>query len=105
MRIDVISVMRGVDSFEEIWVRRTTVEVAPGESYEVISLPDLVRSKKTQIDKDWPMIRRPFLASINLIKDRDLEAALDSEEKREREVDREYWKPLRQELENLRLGG
>jgi hypothetical protein len=152
MRIDIISVMRGVDSFEEIWSRRTTVEVAPGESYDVIALPDLVWSKKTQRDKDWPMIRRlieanyvanrenptpeqiefwllesrtpsllrevaathpalarrlserrPFLASITGIEDRDLEDALDSEEKREREIDRAYWKPLREELEKLRL--
>jgi hypothetical protein len=152
MRIDIISVMRGVDSFGEIWSRRTTVEVAPGESYDVIALPDLVRSKKTQRDKDWPMIRRlieanyvanrenptaeqiefwllesrtpsllrevaaahpaiarrlsdrrPFLASINGMGDRELEDALDAEEKRERDIDREYWKPLREELERLRL--
>jgi len=25
---------------------------------EVMSLPDLVQAKKTQLDKDWPMIRR-----------------------------------------------
>jgi hypothetical protein len=35
--------------------------------------------------------------------DRELEDALDAEEKREREIDREYWKPLREELERLRL--
>lgn len=152
MRIDIISVMRGVDSFEEIWARRTTVEVAPGESYDVMALPDLVRSKKTQRDKDWPMIRRlieanyvanrehptpeqiefwllesrtpsllrevalahpvmarrlsdrrPFLASIDGIDDREIESALEGEEKREREIDRAYWKPLREELERLRL--
>jgi len=58
MRIDVIAVMRGVDSFEALWERRTTVEVGPGETYEVIGLQDLVRTKKTQRDRDWPMIRR-----------------------------------------------
>jgi hypothetical protein len=47
--------------------------------------------------------RRPFLASINGMGDRELEDALDAEEKREREIDREYWKPLREELERLRL--
>ena len=152
MRIDVIAVMRGVDSFDEIWSRRATVEVAPGESYDVIALPDLVRSKKTQRDKDWPMIRRlieahyvanrehpapeqiefwllesrtpsllrevagahpelarrmsarrPFIGSVALMEDRDIESALEEEEKRERELDREYWKPLREELEKLRL--
>ena len=152
MRIDIIAVMRGVDSFEEIWSRRTTVEVAPGESYDVIALPDLVRSKKTQRDKDWPMIRRlveanyvanrerpapeqvefwllesrtpsilreiaaahpaiavrlaarrPLLASIGTIEDGDLEVELEREEKKERENDRAYWKPLREELDRLRL--
>jgi hypothetical protein len=29
-----------------------------GEIYELLSLPDLVQAKKTQRDKDWPMIRR-----------------------------------------------
>ncbi|HTS00283.1 MAG TPA: hypothetical protein VML00_11050 [Bacteroidota bacterium] len=152
MRIDVIAVMRGVDSFEALWERRTTVDVAPGESYEVIALQDLVQSKKTQRDKDWPMIRRlieahyvanrarpapaqvefwllesrtpamlrevagahpaalrrtaparPFLSALEAMDDAALEGALDAEEKREREADRAYWKPLREELERLRL--
>ena len=29
-----------------------------GETIDLLSLPDLVRAKKTQRDKDWPMIRR-----------------------------------------------
>jgi len=29
-----------------------------GTSYQLMSLPDLVKAKKTQCDKDWPMIRR-----------------------------------------------
>jgi len=29
-----------------------------GTIYELMSLPDLVQTKKTQRDKDWPMIRR-----------------------------------------------
>ena len=28
------------------------------DTLEILSLPDLVRAKKTQRDKDWPMIRR-----------------------------------------------
>jgi hypothetical protein len=37
--------------------------------------------------------------------DRDrLEAALEEEEKRERENDRKYWRPLKQELERIRHG-
>lgn len=57
LRVDVMSVMRGVDDFPLLWERRTTVE-SEGESYDLLSLPDLVRAKKTQRDKDWPMIRR-----------------------------------------------
>jgi len=58
MRIDVMSVMRGVDSFEKLWQRRVRFSFSQGEEVNVLSLPDLVRAKKTQRDKDWPMIRR-----------------------------------------------
>ncbi len=58
MRIDVLSVMRGVDPFEQLWERRTTVEMSAGDTYDLLSLPDLVQAKKTQRDKDWPMVRR-----------------------------------------------
>ena len=57
MRVDVMSVMRGVDSFEELWERRTTIELE-NQNFDLLSLPDLVKAKKTQRDKDWPMIRR-----------------------------------------------
>ena len=63
MRIDVMSVMRGVATFEELWQRRTTLEVEPGLCIELLSLPDLVDTKKTQRDKDWPMLRRLVEAS------------------------------------------
>lgn len=151
MRIDVMSVMRGVDSFEELWTRRTTLERGTDDCLEVISLPDLVAAKKTQRDKDWPMIRRlveanyvqnqddptceqirfwlresrtpeilldlaaaypdelaglmptrPLLASAESRDSDSLEAELEAEEKRERQLDREYWLPLRAELEQLR---
>ncbi|MCP3964251.1 MAG: hypothetical protein GY719_41000 [bacterium] len=57
LRIDVMTRMRGVDSFPELWQRRTTFEFG-AESVDVLSLPDLIAAKKTQRDKDWPMIRR-----------------------------------------------
>jgi hypothetical protein len=57
LRIDLMSKLRRVPSFEELWERRTTFEVA-GEHIDVLSVADLVRAKKTQRDKDWPMIRR-----------------------------------------------
>jgi hypothetical protein len=56
-RVDVMSKMRGVDSFSELWERRTTVMLET-EPHDLLSLPDLVQAKKTQREKDWPMISR-----------------------------------------------
>jgi hypothetical protein len=58
MRVDVMSKMRGVDSFAKLWKRRTTIKLPDGTKCDLLSLPDLVQAKKTQRDKDWPMIRR-----------------------------------------------
>lgn len=58
IRIDVISVLRGVAPFAELWERRTTLEDAHGARYELLALPDLVQAKKTQRGKDWPMLQR-----------------------------------------------
>ncbi len=58
MRIDIMAVMRGVDPFDLLWERRAHLIDDDNQHYELISLQDLVRSKKTQRDKDWPMIRR-----------------------------------------------
>lgn len=58
LRVDVMSRLRGVGPFSALWRRRTTVTLPDGLSIEVLSLPDLVRAKKTRHDKDWPMLRR-----------------------------------------------
>ena len=58
IRIDVMSRMRGVDAFPKLWARRTTLILPQGLSCDLLSLPDLVKAKKTQRDKDWPMLRR-----------------------------------------------
>jgi hypothetical protein len=58
LRIDVMTRMRGVDSFSRLWRRRITLQADDGTLYQLLSLPDLVQAKKTQRDKDWPMIRR-----------------------------------------------
>lgn len=58
MRVDVMSKMRGVDSFGKLWRRRTSIELEDKTICDLISLPDLVQAKKTRRDKDWPMIRR-----------------------------------------------
>jgi len=153
MRLDVMAVMRGVDDFPSLWARRTTVETGEGQ-FEVLALRDLIKAKKTQRDKDWPMIRRlveadyeaargqgeeerivfwleesrtpemlfrlatrypqllnkaavsrPFLGRVNLEDVSAIEEELKREEQAERAQDREYWKPLRAELERLRHGG
>ena len=64
LRIDVIGVMRGVDSFHELWKRRQEIELPGIGKVRVIGLADLVKTKKTQKDKDWPMIRRLIEADI-----------------------------------------
>lgn len=58
MRVDVMSQMRGVEGFSKLWGRRTTIALPDGSECDLLSLPDLVQAKKTQRDKDWPMIRR-----------------------------------------------
>jgi len=70
MRVDVMSKLRGVGSFAGLWKRRTTIQVAQGEKYDLLSLPDLVQAKKTQRDKDWPMIRRLLEANYFQNQDR-----------------------------------
>jgi hypothetical protein len=58
IRIDIMAKMRGLDSFPNLWNRRMTVVLPENLTCHVMSLPDLVKAKKTQRDKDWPMIRR-----------------------------------------------
>ena len=57
IRLDVMAKLRGVADFETVWKRRTTLET-PTDAIDVLSLADLVTAKKTQRDKDWPMITR-----------------------------------------------
>lgn len=58
IRLDVMSKMRGCDDFPTLWERRMTLQDADGTVYEIMGIEDLVKAKKTQRDKDWPMIRR-----------------------------------------------
>jgi hypothetical protein len=57
-RVDVMARLRGVAPFAELWARRTSWDLSEGFQIDSLSLPDLVASKKTQRDKDWPMVRR-----------------------------------------------
>ena len=153
LRVDIMSRLRGVDAFPALWQRRTTIalpDVEPGAELlvDVMALEDLVAAKKTQRDKDWPMLRRlvdasyaaarddvvtdalvafwlaelrspQFLAELiaaypdaaarssrplvqALLRDADADAALAQEQAAIMAVDREYWLPLRRELEALR---
>lgn len=68
MRVDVMSRMRGVEEFSVLWDRRTTLPLE-AVAIEALSLPDLVRAKKTQRDKDWPMIAR--LVEVNYFRNRE----------------------------------
>lgn len=58
VRLDVMSKLRGVDSFELLWTRRTTFQDHDGNIYDVLGLEDLVKAKKTRRAKDWPMVAR-----------------------------------------------
>ena len=69
MRVDVMTRMRGVDPFPKLWRRRTTTVLEDGTKCDLLSLPDLVRAKRTQRDKDWPMLRR--LLEANYFKHRE----------------------------------
>jgi hypothetical protein len=58
LRIDVMAVMHGCDGFDELWKRRYQIDLPDIGRINLLSLPDLVKAKKTQRDKDWPMVRR-----------------------------------------------
>lgn len=151
IRIDVMSKMRNAAPFEQLWSRRTTLADDAGSQIELMALEDLITAKKTQRDKDWPMLRRlveshfathratgsdkyiqfwlseartPELliqiaarypeAALQIVARRPLvdaaikadhqglEVGLAEEELRERRADRDYWQPLKRELEQLR---
>jgi len=151
LRIDVMSKLRGVAPFAKLWSRRISLELSNGVLCDLLSLPDLVQAKKTQRDKDWPMLRRlveghyfqhrqaptpnqirfwfrelrtgallielaqnhakacrreiqrrPLLKYALVPNENALDRALEKEEQRDRERDRQYWLPLRRELEKLR---
>ena len=144
--------MKGTDNFQELWKRRKEIQIPVIGKIPVIDLPDLIKSKKTQRDKDWLMIKRLIESDIyrssdnpsrekikfwlnecktpellisfsskykditlQLIKNRPLlkyaiEANIEKvkellikEEKKERELDKQYWDPLKAELETWRL--
>ena len=68
LRVDIMSLMRAVAPFAEIWERHTTIALPDPSSQaavlvDLLSLGDLVNANRTQRDKDWPMLRRLVDAS------------------------------------------
>ncbi len=151
MRIDVMTRLRGVDDFDSLWQRRTTLADDDGTQYELLAIEDLVKAKKTQRDKDWPMIRRlveahyaehkdeptderitfwllesrtpdmlievtanhpdrarelaksrPLLGEAFAASSTALSKELLAEQHAEMATDKNYWAPLKRELESLR---
>ena len=56
LRVDVMTRLRDLPDFEVLWERRTTIRDETAKTFELLSLEDLVRAKKTQREKDWPVI-------------------------------------------------
>ncbi len=56
LRIDIMSRLRDLSAFDDLWERRTVIGDAEGNEFHLLSVPDLVQAKKTQRSKDWPVI-------------------------------------------------
>jgi hypothetical protein len=56
LRVDVMTRLRNLPDFEVLWERRATIRDETGETFELLSVEHLVHAKKTQRQKDWPMI-------------------------------------------------
>jgi len=56
LRIDIMSRLRDLASFADLWERRTVIGDGAGNEFDLLSVPDLVAAKKTQRAKDWPVI-------------------------------------------------
>jgi hypothetical protein len=56
LRVDVMTRLRDLPDFVVLWGRRATIRSEDGECFELLSVEDLVQAKKTQREKDWPVI-------------------------------------------------
>ena len=56
LRINLMTKLRDLPGFEELWERRTTITDGDGSRFELLSVPDLVRANKTQRSKYWLVI-------------------------------------------------
>jgi hypothetical protein len=64
LRVDVMSKLRLLDDFMALWERRTTFADDDGSEFNLLSVPDLVQSKKTARHRDWPVIE--LLVNIHI---------------------------------------
>jgi hypothetical protein len=64
LRVDLMSKLRLLGGFTELWERRTTFVDEEGGEFNLLCVPDLVRSKKTGRNKDWPVIE--LLVNIHI---------------------------------------
>jgi len=56
LRVDIMTKLRDLPDFDALWARRTTITDAEEREVHLLSIPDLVDAKKTQREKDWPVI-------------------------------------------------
>ena len=56
LRVDLMTKLRDLPDFETLWARRTTISDPIAGDLNALSVADLVAAKKTQRQKDWPMI-------------------------------------------------
>ena len=56
LRVDVMTRLRDLPDFPALWERRTVFQDDAGAEFHLLSIPDLVLAKKTQRNKDWPII-------------------------------------------------
>jgi len=56
LRVDIMTRLRDLPDFKVLWDRRTTIIQEDATEVHLLSIEDLVNAKKTQREKDWPMI-------------------------------------------------
>jgi hypothetical protein len=64
LRVDLMSKLRLLADFTRLWERRTTFGDEEGNEFNLLSVPDLVQSKKTARNRDWPVIE--LLVNIHI---------------------------------------
>ncbi|MBI3880838.1 MAG: hypothetical protein HY301_12370 [Verrucomicrobia bacterium] len=56
LRVDLMTRHRCLPEFSVMWERRTQVGEESDIAFDIMAVEDLVQAKKTQREKDWPMI-------------------------------------------------